>query len=108
MKTKPLSWSVMQGLSFQAQPVGRYVPLKGRTKKAVYMKIRILFDNKNKTMAVTRATYDEVYAAALLLLSKVQDRESIPEAWIIRQPTWDDVLTKLDIVETITYRYDRK
>lgn len=103
-KNKPLSFSLMQGLSFQAQRHG----INGRTDKAVYMKIRVLFDNKNRTMAVTRDTYDDVYVKALMLLSKVHNKKSIPEVWIRRQPAWDDVLTKLNIVETTTYRYDMK
>ena len=72
------------------------------------MKIRVLFHNKNVTIAVTRDTYDDVYTTALQLLCEAENKQSIPKAWIIRQPSWDDILTKLNIVESTTYRYDQK
>ena len=113
MRKKPLSWNIIHGLSIQAQPVA--YGTAPRRKKGIYIKVRFIGGTTtagkripSKTFAANRDTYDDQYAAGLMLACKLHRVRTPPHAWIIRQPSWDELLERFNIVETIHYRYDQK
>lgn len=103
MPEQNYSYPILIGLTMQAQvPLNSNLP-EGRA----YLKIRVMprQDRSGKTFAVTRDTYDEVFAEALAHMRVTQGKRSIPKDWWKAKPDFDTVLRAIGITESVKYVY---